>query len=184
MTDPAQGRDGNSIASLAIQISTLRLDLQSAMSRIDALAEQQRQQAQPHQAISELRRRVEAILAYLDVTENASPAGWFWIKMTEQEQREKFSELTDWLETVLRVQYPGYLAEQLKPCWPNHPEARWELGWLYQLWTLTYLTKHPTPKDAADWHDRWAPGVIRRLTDVMSRCQPHCRRRTPSSLTD
>jgi len=155
MTDPAQGRDGNSVAALAIQIRTLRQDLQSAIAKIDALTEQQRQRAQAH------------FLAYLDVTENASPAAWFWIKMTEQEQREKFSELTDWVETVLHVQYPGYLAEQLKPCWPNHPEARWELSWLYQLWTLTYLTKHPTSKDAADWHDRWLQGVICRIGVVM-----------------
>jgi hypothetical protein len=39
---------------------------------------------------------------------------------------------------------PDYLADHVKPCWPNHPEARWELTWLYQLWTLTYLTtRHP-----------------------------------------
>ena len=65
---------------------------------------------------------------------------------------------------------------QLKPCWPNHPEARWELTWLYQLWTLTYLTTRPGPKDAADWHDRWTPGVIRRLNPIMAKCQAHCRR--------
>ena len=174
MTEPAQGRDGDTVAALAIQISTLRQDLQSGLARMDALTERQRQQAQAQQAISELRRRVEAILAYLDVTENASPVAWFWIRMTEQEQREKFSELADWVETVLRVQYPGYLDDQLNPCWPNHPEARWELSWLYQLWTLTYLTRHPTPKDAADWHDRWLSGVIRRMGGIMRRCELGC----------
>jgi predicted ribosome quality control (RQC) complex YloA/Tae2 family protein len=74
MTDPAQSHDGSTVVALAIQISTLRQDLQSAITRIDALTEQQRQQAQAQQAVSELRRRVEAVLAYLDVTENASPA--------------------------------------------------------------------------------------------------------------
>ena len=97
--------------------------------------------------------------------------------MTEREQSEKFSELTDWVEAVLRVQYPGYIAEQLKPCWPNHPEARWELSWLYQLWTLTYLTKHPAPKDAADWHDRWLQGVICRIGVIMRGCERGCRYR-------
>jgi hypothetical protein len=171
MTDPAQGRDGNTVAALAIQISTVRQDLQSAITRIDVLTKQQREQTATLQAVSELRRRVEAILAYLDVTENASPATWFWIRMSEQEQREKFSELTDWVETVLRAQYPGYLADQLKPCWPIHPEARWELAWLYQLWSLTYLTRHPTPKDAADWHDRWLHGAIQRLSGLMRGCE-------------
>ena len=79
------------------------------------------------------------------------------------EREEKFGELFDWVETVLRAQYPGYLADQIRPCWPNHPEARWELAWLYQLWSAAYLAKRPAPRDAADWHDRWSPGVFRRL---------------------
>jgi hypothetical protein len=37
---------------------------------------------------------------------------------------EKFAELSDWVETVLRTQYPDYLAGQIRPCWPSHPEAR------------------------------------------------------------
>ncbi|HUZ55040.1 MAG TPA: hypothetical protein VMU94_21255 [Streptosporangiaceae bacterium] len=123
MSEPAQGSDANTLAALAVAVSSLRQDLKSAITKIDALTEQQRQQAQALHAVSELRRRVEAILAYLEVTENASPATWFWLTMTAEEQREKFSELTDWVETVLRVQYPSYLADQLKPCWPNHPEA-------------------------------------------------------------
>src|SRR5258708_2932016 len=28
----------------------------------------------------------------------------------------------------------------------NHPEARWELTWLYRLWTITYLTSRSAPK--------------------------------------
>ncbi len=75
---------------------------------------------------------------------------------------------------MLCPQYPGYLTDQIRPCWPNHPEARWELAWLYQLWSAAYLNKRAAPKDAADWHDRWAPGVIRRLGAVMNRCQGDC----------
>ena len=65
--------------------------------------------------------------------DDASRTTWFWLTMNEQERDEKFSELSDWVETVLRAQYPDYLADQIRPCWPNHPEARWELAWLYQL---------------------------------------------------
>ncbi len=59
--------------------------------------------------------------------EDESSRPWFWLTMPEQEREEKFSELSDWVETVLRAQYPDYLANQIRPCWPNHPEARWEL---------------------------------------------------------
>ena len=96
--------------------------------------------------IAELRDRVEQILAILGNDDEPSPAEWFWLTMTGQKRDERLSELSDWVETVLRTQYPGYLAGQIKPCWPNHPEARWELAWLYQLWTLTYLTSRSAPE--------------------------------------
>jgi len=98
-----------------------------------------------------------------DGEDEASPAQWFWFTMSEQVPDEKLGELFDWVETLLRTQHPDYLADQIRPCWPNHPEARWELARLYQQWSLTYLAKRPAPRDAADWHDRWSSGVIRRL---------------------
>jgi hypothetical protein len=75
-----------------------------------------------------------------------------------------------------KAQYPDYLTDQIRPCWPNHPEARWELAWLYQLWTLAYLASRPSPRDIADWHDRWSPGVLRRLSHIMRRCEGGCQR--------
>lgn len=95
------------------------------------------------------------------------------------QQQENLSELSDWIETVLRVQYPGYLADQLKLCWPKHPEARWELAWLYQLWILAYLGKQPAPRDAADWHDRWLRGVIQRLSQLMHPGERSCQLTPP-----
>jgi len=37
-------------------------------------------------------------------------------------------------------------------------------------------TMRSMPKDADDWHDRWSPGVSRRLTTVMTSCRAGCRR--------
>lgn len=102
-------------------------------------------------------------------TTTGSPT-WFWLAMTESDREMRFSELHDWVETVLRVQYPGYLADQVRPCWSSHPEARWELAWLYQLWTRAYLASRPNLKDAADWHDRLLPGVARRIGQAMRGC--------------
>jgi hypothetical protein len=126
--------------------------------------------------VAGLRRQVEQILAVLTEEDDAAPAAWFWLTMTEQERGEKLAELHDWVETVLRAQYPDYLAGQIRPCWPDHPEARWELAWLYQQWSLTYLARRPAPKDAADWHDRWTPSVLHRLSQVMARCETACHR--------
>ena len=145
-------------------------------AKVDVLTRTQQDHAIVLDGIAELRRQVEQILAILADEDDDSPAAWFWLTMTNEERDEKFSELCDWVETVLRAQYPDYLADQIRPCWPNHPEARWELAWLYQLWSLAYLANRPTLKDAADWHDRWSPGVLRRLSQVMSRCEAGCHR--------
>jgi hypothetical protein len=126
--------------------------------------------------ITELRHQVEQILAIVVEDDDVPSVTWFWLTMTEKERNDKFGELSDWVETVFRAQYPDYLPDQIRPCWPNHPEARWELAWLYQLWSRAYLADRRAPKDAADWHDRWSPGVIRRVGAVMSRCEPTCRR--------
>ena len=113
---------------------------------MDVLTRTQEEHAVVLEGITELRRQVEKILALLGEDGKASSSGWFWLTMDEQAREEKFSELFDWVETVLRTQYPDYLADQIRPCWPNHPEARWELAWLYQLWSPAYLAKRPDPK--------------------------------------
>jgi hypothetical protein len=96
--------------------------------------------------------------------------------MTDRVRGEKLAELFDWVETVLRTQYPDYLADQIRPCWPNHPEAKWEFSWLYQQWTLAYLAKRPSSRDVAEWHARWFPGALRRLNIAISRCEGTCQR--------
>jgi hypothetical protein len=182
VTDPLEGRYGSpSVAALAVQVNGLSRDVEALAARVDVLARTQEEHAVVLEGITELRGQVEEIVALLSEDGKTSPSEWFWLTMDERAGEEKFSELFDWVETVLRPQYPGYLAQQIQLCWPNHPEARWELAWLYQLWSFAYLSKRAAPKDAADWHDRWAPGVIRRLGAVMNRCQGDCQQhRGPS----
>jgi hypothetical protein len=187
MTEPPQGRDRPpSAAALAVRVNALRSDVESLVVKVDGLADTQREHGTVLDDIAELRRQVERILAILSDEDAASPNGWFWLTMNDQQHDEKFGELFDWVEAVLRPQYPHYLDTQIRPCWPNHPEARWELAWLYQLWSVAYLAKRPAPKDAADWHDRWFPGVIRRLSGIMRPCEGTCLRQPdspPSSST-
>jgi hypothetical protein len=177
MTDPPQGRDQSpAVAALTVRVDGLRRRIETLATKVGDLTSTQQEHATVLNSIAELRRQVEQILAILGGDDEPSPAEWFWLTMADQKRDERLSELSDWVETVLRTQYPGYLAGQLRPCWPNHPEATWELTWLYQLWTLAYLTGRPAPKDAADWHDRWSPGVIRRLSQIMRHCEETCQR--------
>lgn len=177
MTDSPRGRGGSaSVAALALQVNALRQDVESLSVKVDVLTRTQEEQAVVLQGIAELHRQVEQILAHLTEDKEPSSSGWFWLTMDERTRETKSDELYDWVETVLRTEYPDYLAAQIRPCWPNHPEARWELAWLYQLWSAAYLAKRPALKDTADWHDRWSPGVIRRLAAVMGRCENLCQR--------
>jgi len=177
MTGPPQHRgQPPALAALAVRVDGLRRRIETLATQVDTLTATQHEHAAALEGIAGLRRQVEQILTLLGNDDEPAPAGWFWLTMNDRERDEKLAELHDWVDTVLRTQYPGYLAGQLRPCWPSHPEARWELTWLYQLWTRAYLTRRPAPKDAADWHDRWTPGAIHRLAQVMRRCEQTCQR--------
>ncbi len=127
MTRPPQGRDEPpSVAALAIQASKLRRDLDSLTLKLEDLTSTQNHHAQTLTDITQLREQIQQILTILDTENHTTPGSWFWLTMTEDEREAKLSELHDWTETVLREQYPDYLADHIKTCWPNHPEALWE----------------------------------------------------------
>jgi len=179
MTSPPDGHDPVSpVAALAVQVDLLRRDMEALTSKTSELTSTQRQHTILLDGLAELRNQIDHILELVTGQDDNTPATWFWLTMPAQERDERLTELSDWIDTVLSIQYPDYTAGHIRNCWPNHPEARWELAWLYHLWTRAYLADHPAPKDAADWHDRWAPGVIRRLDAVMRRCEAGCRRQT------
>ncbi|HEX3923312.1 MAG TPA: hypothetical protein VHY31_13575 [Streptosporangiaceae bacterium] len=185
MTETPRARDGSpSIAALAVHINALHRDLRSLTAKVDTLTGAQQEHAAVFGDMTELRRQVEQLLAILNEDDDTSPAAWFWLTMTDEQRDEHLAELLDWVETVLRLQYPGYLVGQIRPCWLNHIEARWELAWLYQLWSLAYLARRPEPRAAADWHDRWFPGVTRRLGQIMAKCEGACERQPGLSRAD
>ncbi|MGH3156024.1 MAG: hypothetical protein ACRDNF_05560 [Streptosporangiaceae bacterium] len=186
MTSPPDGHDPvPAVAALAVQVHGLHRDIESLTSQASELASTQRQHTILLDSLAELRNQIDRILELVTGPGDDTPATWCWLTMPGQEHDEKLTELSDWVNTVLCIQYPDYTTGHIRNCWPHHPEARWELAWLYHLWTRAYLAGHPAPKDAADWHDRWAPGVTRRLDAVMRRCEAGCRRQAvPATSAD
>ena len=86
------------------------------------------------------------------------------------------AELRHWVEDFARKQYPAYMA-RLRPCWPNHPEAVWELSTLMAEWERVY--GDADNRDLAGalwWHERWLPGVIARLDKAITCDEAGCRR--------
>ena len=92
-----------------------------------------------------------------------SPAP-YWFSLTREEQAARLIELRTWVDQVAYAQYPGYMA-RLAPCWANHPEAVWELSTLRAEWDRIYGDEDNRDlKGALNWHDKWFPGVLSRLS--------------------
>jgi hypothetical protein len=127
--------------------------------------------------VNDLKQQIERIPDTLDAERDASPAAWFWPTMSDQEREAKFGEQYDWVETVLREQYPSYLADHIKPCWPTTPKPDGNSPGSTGSGPSPTSPAGPPPKGAADWHDRWTPGLIRRLSQIMVRCSKPLMRR-------
>jgi hypothetical protein len=181
---PDPGGTAPTVAALAVSLNRLRHDLDDLTAQVAAVTSTQRQHAILLGGLADLRQQASDILSLLTGENSDAPPPWFWLTMPDHDRDEKLTELTEWVNTILRVQYPGYLANAIRPCWPAHPEARWELAWLYQLWLHAYLSDHPALPEAANWHDRWAPGVIRRLASVMHGCAHACQQLPAMTTSD
>ncbi|GAA1377221.1 hypothetical protein ACFPK5_00360 [Streptomyces beijiangensis] len=111
---------------------------------------------------------------------------WDWTVMDQQQAHEAWGVLIPWVRDVLAARY-GWVGHvnglntnaqngssaalpRIPPCWYRHETAVWELSWLCQEWHKLYKTSAGTPSKAGDWHDRYAPGVRRRLAAALSSC--------------
>jgi hypothetical protein len=88
--------------------------------------------------------------------------------MNHAEYANALRELAGWVTGVLR-RYPATTVA-LAPCWPAHPAVVEELDWLYWDWTGWALDPDARSRDAADWHDRWLPGVLARVRPQLAAC--------------
>jgi hypothetical protein len=75
-------------------------------------------------------------------------------------QTQGDSQLDSWTGW-LRHRYP--LARRIPDCWAHHPELVEELTALWLAWQGAYQQPDAPLTAAADWHDRWLPGLLHRL---------------------
>src|ERR1700691_113032 len=92
-----------------------------------------------------------------------------WPAMNHAEYANALRDLARWVTGVLLRRYPA-TAATLAPCWPAHPAIVEELDWLYWDWTSWALDPDARSRDAADWHDRWLPGVLPRIRPQLAAC--------------
>jgi hypothetical protein len=97
----------------------------------------------------------------------AEPPAPFWLGLSREEHAARLGEVREWVDRVARVQWPGYLVK-LPPCWPNHPQAVWEMANLMTEWVRIYGDPDSPPLQDALWFfERWPPGVVGRLAQAV-----------------
>jgi outer membrane murein-binding lipoprotein Lpp len=115
---------------------------------------------------TEVARLSAAVKGALGGGKAKAPQGPRWDNLDQQQEATQLARLREWVDGVLRVQYPGY---KLPDCWPGHREALWELGTLHAEWERTYADPRGVDLDRAEWfHERWLPGALARIDKAIS----------------
>ena len=164
--------EADPIAALAAQLEVLRGQLARYTGETGHLrARLEEDSGQVLMLRAEIKRLGEKI-ARRQADEPQAP---YWIGLDRDESAARLGELRAWVEQVARVQWPGYMA-RIAPCWANHPEAVWELSNLMTEWSRIYGDPDSRPLQDALWfYERWLPGVLSRLAQVVKCDVAGCR---------
>jgi hypothetical protein len=153
---PDAGTDAGAVAGLAREIEGLRQSidkLRGLPGRVDHLAETVRQLAD---TVNTTTTTAPGVTSWLDLPAEVTTA------------HAVLGELLAWMQMVY-LRYPD-AAAGLPDCWLWHPDVTEELLWLMQAWLDAYRDDKAAVTLAGDWHDRYRPGVVRRITTSAGRC--------------
>lgn len=155
-TDGSAYASAGAVAGLARDIEALRRELGELLrlpARLDELA--------------------GLVTQLAEATATAAPAesggpSWLDLPTDLDAAVAVLAELTRWLQVVY-LRYPD-AAAGLPDCWLWHPDVIEELLWLMHAWITAYHDENAPITAAGDWHDRYRPGVVRRITTTAGRC--------------
>jgi hypothetical protein len=149
--------DAGAVAGLAREIEALRQSidkLRGLPSWVDELA----------QLVAQLAEDTTAATA---AAAGGVPS-WLDLPTEVDTAYAVLGELLAWMQVVY-LRYPD-AAAGLPDCWLWHPDVVEELLWLMQSWLAAYRDDKAPVSLAGDWHDRYRPGVVRRITTTTGRC--------------
>jgi hypothetical protein len=112
------------IAALAAQLEELRSQLARYTGETSHLrAGPEADSGQVLMLRHEIKKPDQKITATIASREDDAPPAPYWTGLSGEELAAESGELRAWAD---RVQWPGYM-DKIAPCWPNHPEAVWDL---------------------------------------------------------
>ena len=170
MTGPPAEPDaqalGESLAALAAQVADLRGQVTQVHQRLDRAGLRG-----DLDLVARFEHLAQTVTGTLDAVAPRGPAAPSWIGLDREAYLTELAELRQWVDAVLRQHYGGY---ELRDCWPSHVHAVWELSTLAAAWHHAYGGQRPDLARALEFHDRWLPGAMRRVTQITSACVPDC----------
>jgi len=164
--EPSASALGESLAALAAQVADLRGQICAVNVRLD-----QAGLCGDLNLAARFEDLAETVANALDAAAPRGPAAPYWIDLDRDTYTTRLADLRRWTDAVLRQQYGGY---ELPDCWPRHPHAIWELSTLAAEWHHTYRAPRPDLARALEFHDRWLPGTMRRITSITRECRTQC----------
>jgi len=123
--------------------------------------------------VKQLARTVTQLAAEVAQSQSAgggpdSAVSWLDLPDEVEFAQQQLDDLVLWMSGVY-LRYAD-AATHLPNCWLWHPEVVEELLWLKQAWESAYRDEDATVAMAADWHDRYRPGVVRRIEKLARNC--------------
>jgi hypothetical protein len=164
--EPSAHALGESLAALAAQLADLRGQIHAINARLD-----QAGLRSDLNLAARFEGLAETVANALDGAAPRGPAAPYWIGLDRDTYAAQLADLQRWADIVLRQNYGGY---ELRDCWPRHTHAIWELSTLAAEWHHTYRAPRPDLARALEFHDRWLPGTMRRVTGITRACAPRC----------
>jgi hypothetical protein len=147
-----------SVAGLAREVETLRRavqELRGLPAQVEDLA----------RVVTELAAQVHAKLRR---AEPVCAPSWLDLPSDIETATVLLRDLVAWMGDVY-LRYAD-AAQSLPACWLWHPDVVEELLWLMHAWRAAYRVEDATVAAAGDWHDRYRPGVVRRVKQIAGNC--------------
>ncbi len=172
----ANGRATGTAYADAKSVAGLARDIEALREAIDTLPIDKLRQL-PIDKLRQLPGRVnhlaETVRRLADtLNANTTTAGgvasWLDLPTEVETTQAVLGDLLAWMQVVY-LRYPD-AAAGLPDCWLWHPDVIEELLCLMQAWLAAYRDDKAAVSLAGDWHDRYRPGVVRRITTSAGRC--------------
>jgi hypothetical protein len=132
------------------------------------------------QQVQALDQRVERLSEELAqaLTARKGPAVIAWHELSPDQYATHLTDLAAWMDTFLTV-YPS-AASSVRECWRAHKDAVTELGLIWCEFTRIYAAERPSLDEALIFHDRWLPGVLKRVHQITANCATGCALNRPA----